>query len=788
MFITLKDLKNAFFPSPVWEDPREFTYAEEMCSLLNVESDGMTVTKSGKMAYVIELTGKDFSGLDNESIFSAFNGRKSFFDNLPEEISVFSQSHRVKESVKTDLDAYTNPMAARIAEAHYKPFSTTYRTKHYLVFTDSRVTSTDKSDKVSKAVEKAVSATTIDLQAILQRTVQNGLHKLKQDYGAKLLKGDELVSYWAWMLTGEPVYQVVSDDGLLDDILCRSRIEFPNGKDYMIYGQTHGEIFSAWFKIKIPPRKMGQEILNTLFQVQEKFSVYQTFARMEKSKAIKFLEKREINVAKHMTANDYHAIEIESLKTELQPDKTTQFYTRFALEIFGNSKNELEEAIRNVTKALEGFGYGMARETTNREGNFWMRFPAMEMCNGRIKETTSQSAAYACTFANVGEGFDKCSWGKAPVHIKTLSGSVFSWTWHHSAADQALGNTLVVGGSEVGKTTVVTFLTDKCFQYPNFKVIGFDRLGGMQVWTECMKGQYLSYDDIQNGLGIAPLQADNTQINRDMLLNWLRRLTGPLEENQKDSLGKGLRQIMELTDVSEKNLTELIPAIQGCGIYGVQAAKLLEKWLPGADFGHFFNAPKDLLNFNENQLVVFDMTEILESPEVVGPLSYYIFDRIFKAAKNGGGYAVIIDELPKYLRNADFKEHIPTLLQEIRKTDGIFISMVQSADHILRHESAQAFLNNTASFLLFPEPRAMREDYIDMLGLNEAEFAWIKSTDVKSRKVLLKRRGGESVFLDIDLMHLGNLLRVYDSSSDTVGRILDLKREYPDEYVSRFLA
>jgi type IV secretion/conjugal transfer VirB4 family ATPase len=504
---------------------------------------------------------------------------------------------------------------------------------------------------------------------------------------------------------------------------------------------------------------------------------------MEKSQAMGNLEKRRRNVQRQMKAAGHHAVEVESMREEIQADGITQFYTRFALEVFGKTPEGLETAVRNITKALEGHGFGMARETVNREGSFWSRFPGMEHCNSRLKETTSMSAPYSTTFANVGEGFSRCSWGKAPVHLKTLSGSVFSWTWHHSPAPKSLGNTLVIGGSEVGKTTLVNFLLDKCFQYPNFKVVSFDRLFGQQVWTECMGGSYIHNNDIQNQ-GINPLMMPDTPDNRVVLSNWTNMLTGPMSEDDKDALAKGLGQVLEDLPVKDRNLTELYAAVSTTS---KEAAKRLRKWLPEGEWGTYFNGSHDALDFQGHQLVTFDMTKILDLKDVVGPLSYYIFCKVFQAMEGDGGYAVVIDELPKYLRNPDFKDHIPVLLQEIRKTDGIFISMVQSADHILRHEAAQAYLNNTASFLLFPEPRAMAEDYIKVLGLNEREFNWIKTTDPKSRQVLLKRRGGESVFLDVNLSHLGNLFKVYNSSTSAVGRMKRLKEEYAD-YVSRFLA
>ena len=82
--------------------------------------------------------------------------------------------------------------------------------------------------------------------------------------------------------------------------------------------------------------------------------------------------------------------------------------------------------------------------------------------------------------------------------------------------------------------------------------------------------------------------------------------------------------------------------------------------------------------------------------------------------------------------------------------------------------------------MIFPEPRAVKHYYCEVpdpegrikpnLGLNDAEFQFIQEPQV--HKILLKRRNGESVMLDVDLSGLGKYLNIYNSNRDA-GRLLD---------------
>jgi len=94
-------------------------------------------------------------------------------------------------------------------------------------------------------------------------------------------------------------------------------------------------------------------------------------------------------------------------------------------------------------------------------------------------------------------------------------------------------------------------------------------------------------------------------------------------------------------------------------------------------------------------------------------------------------------------------------------------------------------MDNIANYLIFPNPNAAREDFVDQLGLEDSEFEWV----VKGppRQVMFKEVGGQSAILNVDLSVLGRYLGAFESGKDSIKR---LKRYAgtSDDWVRRYLA
>jgi len=211
----------------------------------------------------------------------------------------------------------------------------------------------------------------------------------------------------------------------------------------------------------------------------------------------------------------------------------------------------------------------------------------------------------------------------------------------------------------------------------------------------------------------------------------------------------------------------------------------LKKWLSVGSLGAYFSGSHDALEF-DRPVVGIDMTSLLDSPEILAPQASYITHKMIQTGRQGGGgFITFVDEIPKYLKSS-FARDIEMMLEQIRKLDGVFIGAAQGAGAVLDYERSEVFLNNIATYILFPEPKAKAEHYVKGLGLTAEEFDWVRRPQ-EGRKVLIKRRNGASVVVDVDLSGLGRYLKAFASGADAVNRCNEL-RGRRDDWKDAYLA
>lgn len=745
----------------------KLSHIEEKFPLAAIDEDGYTITKDGKLAVVIELGGKDYSGMASDTLNSLFNGRKRLFDEFPSELTLIYQSHRVKHEGQKDIGDFSVPLSQRIAAKWARNFTETYRSRHFLILVSE--TQNIKDQLLLFNEKKTESGESLKMLQIMKDTTADVLSRMSS-YDPEVLKGDDLASYWAWLINGQPMRQKCPASGSLEDILSETVLFWPENQNYQVY-QGNRERYSAWLQIKAPPSETNSRLMEDLFASKREFSLFQTFARPPKELAKSMVHDVKRNAKAHVQDGEILEDACQELSQHIAIGFLNLIEHRWSLEVFGSDLKDLEGAVADIRAIVGNHGIRTARETTHQEASFWSRFPGFTRYQCRVRAMTSENAAHFASFPTVGEGHDRCAWGDSHVALfKTWpGGSDYSFIFHLHPGNTALGNTCVVGASEVGKTTLIDFLLSMCNRFEDFKTIAFDRLNGMEVSTACHDGVYIGTRDLQ-ALQMNPFQQDDTTDNRAFLSQFIQLLVNKYDDEDKEAIGKAIQQLMELPK-EKRCLSEMHVAFGTAEKDSI--ARALRQWLPSGNYGSYFNGIKDALNFDSNR-VVFDMTTLLDVTEVLIPMIYYIFHMI----KRPGKKAIFVDELPKYLKSDPFVANIESILQEIRKTNGIFIGACQTLKDLLRHKSAAIFKANIATWILYPEPTAESEDYVEGLKLTKREFQWIKSTDPMSRLVLVKKKNGPSVVLNVNLTPLGEELRAFDSSATGVARMLENKRKH----------
>jgi len=754
-----------------WNKTPDVSKVEDMLPLLNFVDDATIQTKDGYFVQTIELLGKDYTGLEAGVVDSLYKSRKRFIDTLPSHFMPTIISTRHKLGKDFEQVNFPNRLSSRINDVWTRNFMNSYRTRHYLVL---RTAKPSLLDQLALKSENDEGGSSEQSYRDLQEAVTNTLLIL-DEYNPHVLKKDEHSSFWASIINGRHVTQKTGAGDELSRIISGVGISWPEGKRYQVYEDYNGDRYSGWLAFKvIAADGSSSRLMNDLFRVQADFTVYQNFQVIDKSKTLEYIQDKEKNILSFSKGGEIQLEELREARNRVDAKELSFGSYSLAIQVFGETVEELEDAIFKLKNIPESYGYRIAREKLNQEPLYWSIFPGLEKLNVRKHPLSSENIADYISFSSVGEGIEQNSWGDKPItRFKTLTESEYSFTFHKSSAEQELGHTLIIGGSNSGKTTLYSFLLSQCLKYENFKALNFDRLHGMEVFTRLIDGEYI---DFRGNIDLNPLQLPESNENKTFLTSFIESLTNKSDDKSREDI----KRLLDMTYSLPQNERYLENVILTLGLKETGSIReAIEKWMPDGTFGHFFTSKHDALNFKK-QVVTFDMTTLLDIPEVLGPITHYLFHRLLNIVTSSRvPHAIFVDEVPKYLESDVFGPMILKAAREIRKAEGVLILAAQEASAILDNKHGKNIVESVANYILFSNPTADPHYYgKDGLGLTDEEILWLKQPN--KRQVMLKRRGGESTILNVDLSPLGNLLHTFDSGATGINALRNCIKEGGD--------
>ena len=141
---------------------------------------------------------------------------------------------------------------------------------------------------------------------------------------------------------------------------------------------------------------------------------------------------------------------------------------------------------------------------------------------------------------------------------------------------------------------------------------------------------------------------------------------------------------------------------------------------------------------------------------------------------------IFLDEGWRLLQDEVFAHFIVDKMKTIRKLNGIVGFGTQSAADIVRSRVANTIIEQSATNLFFPNPKADAESYVDAFRLSNREMSWILRTDPASRAFLIKH-GRDSVIARIRLSGMDDLIKVLSGRAETVAELDRLRAEVGDD-------
>lgn len=420
---------------------------------------------------------------------------------------------------------------------------------------------------------------------------------------------------------------------------------------------------------------------------------------------------------------------------------------------FANSRKSLPVVGNAAWRDLAACGLTATRMTKALQGAYLSMLPGNTLWTPRPGFVTSSNFIAMAPLYNWPTGEAAGHWPGPPIAtFRTLAGTPFRFHWQV----QDVGNTLVTGVTGSGKTTLVSFLV--AMSAGRARIVALDHKQGWSLMIRQMGGDYAVL-----GAGephFAPLKAlDASPRNIEFLTDLIRGcIGGRLTEEESRRLNLGITTVMELLPTM-RSLAELR------GFFDDNpegAGARLDKWCWGNELGWVIDAPVDTVRFG--QLSGLDTTALLENERARGPSLAYLYHRI-TLLLDGTPFLLPCDEGWRALIDPTFRGMIEKQLRTIRSRNGAVVFITQSPRDIIDSGIANILVEQCPTQFHLPNPRGMREDYVEGLKLTEGQWEALRTLQGGFGMFLLVQ-GIKSTIAQLPLHGLDSFVRVLSAREE----------------------
>jgi type IV secretion system protein VirB4 len=606
-------------------------------------------------------------------------------------------------------------------------------------------------------------------------------------YGARLLgsyEGEgglcsEVLEYLYALYNGElrPVRLPEEDVG---HYLPARRVSFGAETAELSPGTGSDREFMGLVSIKDYPGQTFPGMLDELLRLPVEMQITQSFAFVDRQPAL-----GRVNLAlRRMRAADDEALslraELGNARDDLAAGRAAFGEHHLTIAVRGKSVAAVDEGIAEVQAALTDLGMIGVREDMALEPAFWAQFPGNFSFIPRRGLVSSRNFASLGSLHNFPVGRpERNHWGDAVTVLETTAAGPYHFNFHHGD----LGNFTIIGPSGSGKTVVLNFLLAQSRKFDP-RIIFFDKDRGAELFLRAIGGRY---DVLRVGepSGLNPLLLDDTPENRHFLVEWLTRLVKQPDQHLEP---EELVQLKDAVDASMqaphayRRLGHFAQLLRGGQRpkAGDLASRLAPWWGAGERAWLFDNA-EDRTDLGQ-KVMGFDMTRILDEPELRTPAMMYLFHRV-EERLDGHPSIIVVDEGWKALDDEVFTARIRDWEKTIRKRNGIVGFATQSAEDALSSRIASAIVEQAATQIFMANPKAQARDYMEGFGLTPHELDLVRTMPDSARAFLIKH-GQDSVVARLDLSGERDILTILSGREATVRQLDEIRAEAGDDPAS----
>ena len=523
-------------------------------------------------------------------------------------------------------------------------------------------------------------------------------------------------------------------------------------------------------------------MLDKFLALPQEFIMTQSFRFEERTFSQKEIEKQQ---GRLFNTYDKALTQIDELHSALEESQCEVGYGQhhFTILCWADSEKELSQRLAEASALLGEIGITAVREDINLENCFYAQLPGnwKYITRGaRIKTSNFASFISMHNFPH-GKARGNC-WGSSVTVLNTTSSTPYHFNFHRGDK----GNTLVLGPTGSGKTLTISFLFAQRQKFGGRSVY-FDKDRGMEIFIRALGGKYYEIKPGQR-TGWNPLRLPDTSLNRAFLNEWFQSLLTikgePLTTEDLLKIDSIVASNYHLPE-PHRQLRHIAP------LFGVPHANNLAQrlllWYDNPAKSHsgiyswLFDNEQNSLNLSHAN-IGFDMTHILDMPLPRRSTLFWLFFMV-EQLLDGSPVSIFIDEGWRALDDDLFITRLKNFEFIIRKNNGFLVFATQAPETVMKSAISESLLQQSETFILFPNPKADRETYCDYLGLSQKQYRLIKD-DLPAKAqpgYFLLKNSHQTVICRLNMSDMDDAIAVLSGNKNTVQLLDHIRAEAGDD-------